>query len=262
MNRDAGLEEAIGRAGGIGPLARGLGISQPSVSTWRRVPAERVLAVESLTGVARDLLRPDLYPSMPEPGPDVDETDQARAQEYALLAALLLRAPTATVLAQLSRLQGDATPLGLAHIALAEAATATDSSAVQREFFELFIGVGRGELLPYASYYLTGFLNERPLANLRGDLARLGLARPKGRGDPEDHIGTLCEVMSGMASRRFPAEADTEQRFFARHIAPWGGRFFLDLEMAKAAEFYRAVGTAGRLFLEIEAEAFAMEAET
>jgi TorA maturation chaperone TorD len=256
------LGEAIGRAGGIGALARALGISQPSVSTWRRVPAERVLAVESLTGIARDLLRPDLHTAMPEPEPDVDETDRARAQEYTLLAALLLRAPTAGVLAQLSRLQGDATPLGLAHIALAEAATATESAAVQREFFELFIGVGRSELLPYASYYLTGFLNERPLANLRGDLARLGLARAKGRGDPEDHIGTLCEVMSGMASRCFPVEPGAEQRFFARHVAPWAGRFFLDLEMAKAAEFYRAVGAVGRTFMEIEAQAFAMESET
>jgi TorA maturation chaperone TorD len=258
MNRDEGLEEAIGRAGGVGALARSLGIAQPSVSTWRRVPAERVLAVESLTGIARALLRPDLYPMSEPPRFEPDETDQARAQEYALLAALLLRAPTAAVLAQLSRLQGDATPLGLAHIALAEAAESADAAAVQREFFTLFVGVGRSELLPYASYYLTGFLNERPLANLRGEMARLGLARAEGRGDPEDHLGTLCEIMSGMAAGRFAVGAGAEQRFFARHVEPWAGRFFADLETAKAATFYRAVGTVGRTFVDIESEAFAM----
>jgi TorA maturation chaperone TorD len=260
MNRDAGLEEAISRAGGIGALARGLGIAQPSVSTWKRVPADRVVAVENLTGIPRASLRPDIYAAMADAAePAVDETDHARALEYAMLGALLLRAPTATVLAQLARLQGDATPLGLAHIALAEAATATETAAVQREYFELFIGVGRSELLPYASYYLTGFLNERPLARLRGDLRVLGLARAPGRGEPEDHLGTLCEIMSGMAARRFPVEDGAERQFYLRHIEPWAARFFLDLETARAAAFYRAVGTVGRTFMHIEAEAFAME---
>jgi TorA maturation chaperone TorD len=261
MNRDAGLEEAISRAGGVGALARGLGIAQPSVSTWKRVPADRVLAIENLTGVPRSSLRPDLYAAMADapPEPAVDETDRARSLEYAMLGALLLRAPTAEVLAQLARLQGDATPLGLAHIALAEAATATEAATAQREFFELFIGVGRGELLPYASYYLTGFLNERPLAKLRGDLRVLGLARVPGRGEPEDHLGTLCEIMSGMAARRFPVEDGAERQFYLRHIEPWAARFFLDLETAKAAAFYRAVGTVGRTFMDIEAEAFGME---
>jgi TorA maturation chaperone TorD len=257
MNRDAGLGEAIGKAGGVGALARGLGIAQPSVSVWRRVPADRVLAVESLTGVPRTALRPDLYPGMAEDiAAGLDEVERARAEEYALLAALLLRAPTAETLARLARIQGDATPLGLAHIALAEAAIAASAADVQHEFFELFIGVGRSELLPYASYYLTGFLND---ANLRGDLRRLGLARAEKRGEPEDHIGTLCEVMNAMASRRLAVAAREERDFFARHIEPWAARFFLDLEHAEAARFYRAVGAIGRLFMEIETQAFALE---
>jgi TorA maturation chaperone TorD len=188
-----------------------------------------------------------------------DDIDLARAHQYALLAALLLRAPDAQMLARLSRLQGTPTPIGLAHIALAEAANSTSVAAVQREYFELFIGVGRGELLPYASYYLTGFLNEKPLARLRQDLMRLGLERAERHYDPEDHLGTLCEIMSGLAARQFAAAADEESRFFGRHLLPWAPRFFADLETAKAANFYRAVGALGRVYFEVEAEAFAME---
>ena len=120
--RDEGLNEAIRAVGGVSELARKLGISQPSISNWTRVPAERVISVEGLTGVSRVVLRPDLYS---ESGGDVDEIDSARAQEYALLAALLARAPDADLLKRLSGLRGDATPLGVAHIALAEAASGT-----------------------------------------------------------------------------------------------------------------------------------------
>jgi len=261
--REAGLERAIQAAGGLGALARALGISQPSVSNWQRIPAERVLAVEAITGVARAALRPDLYP-MNEPdttdGSGVDELDLLRSHEYNLLALLLGRAPTRDVLEHLSRLQGDASPLGLAHIDLAEAAAMADPDAVQREFFDLFVGVSRGELLPYASYYLTGFVYERPLARVRQDLAALGIARSESIHEPEDHIAILCEVMGGLASQQFAAEAEAERRFFERHLKPWAARLFADLEVAKAARFYKPVGRIGSLFMHIEADAFAMDA--
>src|SRR5215813_9042725 len=150
--RDPGLSEALRVAGGVSELARKIGISQPSISNWTRVPADRVRAVEAATGVNRTVLRPDLFQSEAEAQP-VDDIDAARAQEYALLAALLARAPDAGLLERLSRLRGDPSPLGLAHAALAEAAQ-TDAGKVQREYFGLFIGLGRGELLPYGSYYL------------------------------------------------------------------------------------------------------------
>jgi TorA maturation chaperone TorD len=254
--RDPGLSEAIQAVGGVSELARRIGISQPSVSNWDKVPAERVLAVEAATGVERMRLRPDLYqtPSVR----DVDEIDLARAQEYALLSALLVRAPDADLLARLSRLRGDASPLGLAHVALAEAASGIEPSAIEREYFDLFIGLGRGELLPYASYYLTGFLNERPLARLRDDLAQFGIERVQGNSEPEDHAATLCEIMAALASGRFQATEDAERRLFEKHIAPWMGRFFADLERAEAAGFYRHVGTLGRVFIDIEAGAFAL----
>ena len=253
--RDPGLSEAIRAAGGVSGLARQIGISQPSISSWVRVPAERVVSVEAVTGVDRAVLRPDLYGRKNMAG-DIDEVDAARAQEYALLATLLTRAPDAALLSNLSELRADATPLGLAHAGLAEAASKASPDRVEREFFDLFIGLGRGELLPYGSYYLTGFLHERPLARLREDLAIIGVARAEGVSEPEDHAGILCEIMSGLASGRLPAPAGSDQMIFESHMAPWIGRFFSDLENAAAADFYRPLGTLGRVFMDIEAEAF------
>lgn len=260
MDRDLGLEEAVRAAGGIGALARSLGITQPSVSTWRQIPAARVLEIEALTGVSRTALRPDLYPPQRNAG-DGDDVEAARSLQYALLAALLLRAPDAEALARLARLRGDpATPLGAAHVALARAAGSASAGAVKREYFDVFLGVGRGDVVPYASYYLTGFLNERPLARLRQDMKHLGLERSGGHRDPEDHLGTLCEIMSGFAAGRFEASPGAEDDFFARHLATWAGHAFADLEKAESATFYRAVGTLGRVFIDIETEGFAMEA--
>jgi TorA maturation chaperone TorD len=254
--RDPGLSEAIRAAGGVSELARQIGISQPSVSNWSRVPAERVVVVETVTGVDRSVLRPDLYGGE---APAADEIDTARAQEYALIATLLLRAPDANLLASLSELHGDASPLGLAHIALADAAAAATPESVEREYFDLFIGIGRGELLPYASYYLTGFLHERPLASLREDLNAMGIARAEGIVEPEDHAGILCEIMAGIAGGRLPAPEGSDQTIYERHMAPWIGRFFSDLEHVEA-KFYRQVGAVGRTFMEIETEAFALPA--
>src|SRR5437879_13843737 len=99
--RDVGLDEAIRVAGGIGALARKLGISQPSVSNWSRVPAERVVSVEAATGISRAALRPDLYGEATDASSATDEVDVARAQEYALLATLLARSPDAVLLERL-----------------------------------------------------------------------------------------------------------------------------------------------------------------
>jgi TorA maturation chaperone TorD len=257
--RDRGLSEAIRAVGGVSKLAQQIGISQPSVSNWIRVPAERVISVEAVTGVNRAVLRPDLYSEKTMAG-DIDEVDVARAQEYALLAALLMRAPDVQLLSGLSELHGDASPLGLAHAALADAAGRAQVEDVEREFFDLFIGIGRGELLPYGSYYLTGFLHERPLARLRDDLMHIAVARAENVVEPEDHAGILCEIMSGLASRRLPAPPDSDRMIFEKHMAPWIGRFFSDLENAQAADFYRRVGTLGRVFMDVEAEAFDLPA--
>lgn len=191
----------------------------------------------------------------------IDEIDLLRSGEYGLIAALLRQAPDRAMLDRLATLQGDATPLGSAHSRLAEAAAERDPEELQSEFFSLFVGLGRGELLPYASYYLTGFLNERPLARVRQDLAAIGLEAVEALHEPEDHIAILCEVMAGLVGRHFGGNAETERKFFERHLRPWAARFFTDLEAAKAARFYRPVGTLGRLFMAIEADAFAMAGE-
>lgn len=255
--RDEGLNQAIQAVGGVTELARKLGLSQPSISNWNRVPAERVMSVEALTGISRAVLRPDLYSEAPSGG-DVDEVDSARAQEYALLAALLARAPDAGLLKKLAGLRGDATPLGLAHVALAEAASSTSMQRVEREYFDLFIGIGRGELMPYGSYYLTGFLHERPLARLREDLARLGIERAEGNAEPEDQAATLCEIMAGLAGGKLGAPQGSDRHIFEKHVMPWMDRFFTDLENAQAAQFYRPVGTIGRLLIDIESQGFAL----
>lgn len=260
--RDQGLEEAIRAAGGIGELARRIGISQPSVSNWERVPAERVASVEAATGVERRVLRPDLFDEEPLQ-PPIDEIDAARSRGYALLATLLVRSPDTDLLKRLSRLGrgGEAgNPLAAAHHVLAAAAAQTDAQRVEREYFDLFIGVGRGELVPYASYYLTGFLHDRPLARLRADLKARGIARAEGLSEPEDHAAVLCEIMAGLADGRYGTPPGCDADIFQRHLAPWIGRFFADLEGAAAADFYASVGALGRTFIEIETEAFALPA--
>jgi TorA maturation chaperone TorD len=184
-----------------------------------------------------------------------DPVDTERARLFALLGRLMGAAPDASLLARLKLLDGTDGELGEAYGALAAAAASALVDAVEREYFTLFIGVGRGELLPYASYYLTGFLHERPLADLRGDLGSLGIERAEGVAEPEDHIAFLCETYAGLIAGAFAAPPEEAAPFFARHIRPWAARMFADLEKAEAASFYRAVGRLGRVTVEIEAAA-------
>lgn len=183
-----------------------------------------------------------------------------RAQAYGLLAGLLSRAPDADALTALAAIEGDDSALGAAYAALGIAAREATPRGVAEEFDALFIGVGGGELTPFASYYRTGFLHEKPLADLRGDMARLGIERAEGVADSEDHIAALCEMMAGLITGAFDAPVDLgEQRvFFDRHIEPWAPRFFADLEDSPTARFYRAVGTLGRRFMDVEGQAFAL----
>jgi TorA maturation chaperone TorD len=189
-----------------------------------------------------------------------DSENAARSEMYRFVASLLSAAPSRHLIDGIAGLSSDRTPLGQAIGALARAARETPAEAVEREFFNLFIGVGRGELLPYASFYQTGFLNERPLAEVRADLARLGVARAEGRFEPEDHIAFLFEVMGDLASGDLRGGRDAEAEFFARHIAPWAGQFFDDLAIAPSASFFRPVAEIGRLLVDIEARAFSLAA--
>jgi TorA maturation chaperone TorD len=188
------------------------------------------------------------------------EEEQLRAAQYRLLARLLASTAEESDLRLAAGLCGDDSPLGMALGALARVAARVTPAEVEREYFDLFIGIGRGELLPYASYYLTGFLNERPLARLRQDMAALGIARAEHVKEPEDHIAAICEMMAGLIEGSFgaPADLETQRRFYGRHLAPWAERFFADLEGARSAVFYAPVGSVGRAFMEIEQTAFGL----
>lgn len=191
------------------------------------------------------------------------QQDLSRAENYDALALLLSAAPSAQVLQAMARVSGDDTALGRAWAALAQVAGSSDPAAVEREYFNLFIGVGRGELLPYASFYLTGFLNERPLAALRGDLTRLGIARQPDDHEPEDRIALICAVMAAYARGEFSTlpDAPTEIEFFSRHLGSWAGLFFQDLAGAPAGRFYTALAGVGTTFITIEQQAFALDAQ-
>ncbi|WP_299849143.1 molecular chaperone [uncultured Roseovarius sp.] len=194
--------------------------------------------------------------------PEIAEEDGLRADLYDYLGLLLSGPPDQALLAQTARLHGDESDLGTAIAALSRIAGLSKPRTVESEFNALFIGLGRGELLPYASYYLTGFLNEKPLASLRRDMAARGMTRAENVYEPEDNIASLMEMMGGMIRGRFgkPATLADQKTFFAKHIGPWAGHFYSDLEAAKNSVLYASVGAVGRVFMEIETEGFRMSA--
>jgi TorA maturation chaperone TorD len=176
----------------------------------------------------------------------IDE-ELARAGQYALLANLLFAAPSQALLEA----------LGANDDVLGRAARDADATAVADEFNALFVGVGSGgEVVPYGSWHRTGFLMEEPLAQIRVDLAELGLGRLDGISEPEDHIAGLLETMRLLIESGSPLKGQKE--FFVRHIAPWGMQFAAQLGSAPSAHFYRAVVQQLQMFLQVETTAFDM----
>ena len=192
--------------------------------------------------------------------PTLDEEQRYRAGAYQLLGALLRAAPERALLDHCAALDpGDADaghPLSASLARLAQAARNAEPASVRDEYQDLFIGLGRGELAPYGSWYQTGFLMERPLGELRDDLAALGYERQADTHEPEDHVAALCEVMGMMILDLYPI-AD-QQTFFERHLQPWLGRFMGDLREAKNAVFYRAAAGFGEAFFEVESRYFSL----
>lgn len=194
----------------------------------------------------------------------VAEEDRLRAQFYGLLARLLAEPMSEETLALVRGLEGDDSDLGGAVATLAGLARKATRESAEEEFTALFYGMGAGgEVLPYASHYLTGFVYEKPLANLRGDLARFGVTAREGMSEPEDHIAFVCEVMHGLIVGAYgtPVELGRQRAFFRAHLEPWAGKCFAGIEQAKSAVLYMPVGTLGRLFMEIESEAFSLAPE-
>ena len=189
-----------------------------------------------------------------------DPAGQARADLYGLLAALLRAVPTPELVGNLTALAVDdaADAFSKALLGLRLAAREVSLPEIDDEYHALFVGLGRGELVPYGSWYLTGFLMEAPLGELRRDLQRLGFERQDGVRVPEDHVAALCEVMAMLVGEQ-GADLDTQRAFFDRHLGSWADRFFSDLEKAEAAVFYRAVGRLGQAFVALEREYFTLE---
>lgn len=195
-------------------------------------------------------------------GCDIPEEDVLRARFYALLARLLGAPVGEEDMHTIRALEGDETELGSALGSLAVIAAKTSLESAKDEYETLFIGVVKGELTPYASYYLTGFLQEKPLAELRGDMVRLGIARSDDLVEPEDHIAVVCEMMHGLITGAFgdATSIEIQKDFFDSHVQPWAHRFFQDLEAAESAVLYMPVGTIGRVFMAVESKAFEMTA--
>jgi TorA maturation chaperone TorD len=184
--------------------------------------------------------------------------EPVRINAWSLLGKLLAGPPDEQVLEVLASAEGAALPgdslLGAAWDLLAKAAAKASPAELVDEYQDLFIGVGRGELMPYGSWYLTGFLMEQPLARLRSELSELGFARRDGVKEPEDHAAALCDVMGMISTGEDAASLDVQTGFFSRHIGPWMGRFFCDMQQAPSARFYRAVGQLGEQFVALEGQ--------
>lgn len=191
---------------------------------------------------------------------DVVEEDRLRAGLYRLIAGLLTAPPSSDMLRAAAALTGDETPLGLAIARLARAADAATAEVEGEAYHNLFVGLGRGILVPFGSYYLTGFLHEKPLAKLRQTMAAHGIAREEGVGEPEDHVASLLEMMAGLIDGSFGSALDPkgQKLFYGEHIGSWMPYFFRDLAGNEESELYAALGAMGSAFLEIEERAFRM----
>jgi TorA maturation chaperone TorD len=184
---------------------------------------------------------------------ELDQEQHYRIGAYGMLAQLLRQAPDQSMLdrvAGFAGIESTRDELALAMSMLGLSASESRPQAVDVEFHDLFIGMGRGELVPYGSWYLTGFLMEKPLGALREDLASLGFRRQEGVTEPEDHVAALCEVMAMLISEGIGFQR--QSHFFESHMAGWLAHFFADLSEAKTAVFYRAVGRFGAAFAAME----------
>jgi len=195
---------------------------------------------------------PATYDAAAVPGiASLEPEDRLRADTYRVLGRLLARAPDAEALDLFATapVSNEDNLLAVAWRMLAMSAERSTAEKVADEYQSLFIGLGRGELVPFGSWYLTGFLMEQPLARLRIDMQKLGFERQDDIAEPEDHAAALCEIMALLAEDSGPGSLESQAAFFETHIGPWMARFFRDLQEAPSASFYRAVGQLGEQFI-------------
>ena len=257
--RDPGLEEAVRAVGGVSELARQIGISQPSVSNWTRIPAERVLIVEAATGVDRKVLRPDLY------GRARAKPASARRRRRGARAGICAARHAAGARAGCKAAGESRRPARRRDAARRRACRAR--AGRQRNHRR----AGRARILqpvhrarPRRTAALRLVLSHRlPARAPAGAAARRSRRRsassaPRATASPKITPRPCARSWRAWSSGRLPAPQGTDQQIFEKHLAPWIGRFFADLERAEAADLYRRIGTLGRVFMEVETEAFAL----
>ena len=196
-------------------------------------------------------------------GSGLDE-ETARAEVYGLLAALYYAPPTPELLAQLrvavTQAPAEGGFLEESWRAVVASVRALDDASVAKEFNALFAGVGKPEVYLFGSHYLTGFLNEKPVARLRTDLAKLGLERDEAMPETEDHFAYLCEVMRYLIAGDDVAVANLTQQksFFGDHLQPWTTAMCDAIGQHPRAKFYAALSEFTRAFLSVENQGFDM----
>ena len=192
---------------------------------------------------------------------EIDDEERLRADMYSFLASLLRTEPNKELVKQLTNLESDDSPIGKSIKTLSKLASSLDLPTIRDEYVKIFVGVGRGEILPFASYYLTGFLKDKPLAKLRSDMKEIGIELAENVKEPEDHIASLFDMMSGLILGKFNKKFSIgeQKNFFNKHLAPWVDLLMRDIEGSKIAVFYSPIGTIGREFMEIERSSFSMD---
>ena len=205
--------------------------------------------------------RYDLSSSTAKKINEIDDEERLRADMYSFLASLLRTEPNKELVKQLTNLESDDSPIGKSIKTLSKLASSLDLPTIRDEYVKIFVGVGRGELLPFASYYLTGFLKDKPLAKLRSDMKEIGIELAENVKEPEDHIASLFDMMSGLILGKFNKKFSIgeQKNFFNKHLAPWVDLLMRDIEGSKIAVFYSPIGTIGREFMEIERSSFSMD---
>ncbi len=188
---------------------------------------------------------------------EIAEEDHWRVITYRMLARILASAPDSSVLQILQSVEIKSTDTAItqAWSKLAQIARHTKLKHIENEYNRLFIGFTNGEVVPYASRYLTGYLMEKPLAKLRQDLIQHGIQRQHSVFEPEDHIAALLEAMSLLIE----SSDNFQWAFLNRHLLTWAQQFFIDLQKADSAKFYHPVGLLGHAFMELESTHFSIQ---
>ncbi|MEF1247944.1 molecular chaperone [Vibrio owensii] len=189
-----------------------------------------------------------------------EQEQTLRTEIYLVLSALFRSAPSEEMIEFLTSLEVEPSESAMqkAWIALQQAAKDSNREALEDEYQDLFIGIGRGEVMPFGSWHMTGAMMEKPLAEIRHDLELLGFERDENVKEPEDHIAALCEVMSMLTSE----EEDLQQAVFNKHIAPWFNSFTQQLENAESASFYKPAAQLCEAFLTLEQVRFSVNTKS